>query len=460
MRRRQVVTGFDRHDTPFAQYLSNPTGNNLRVNRLSCGNMDVSNLLSYDTQVERDGQPEIDQATQEQDHQRSHQYSTRYAILTNGQPVVGQGPVGFPLGQATRDNGQDISTVSSHSPGSIGPKNVAFELLFEGATNYRARLPMRVQIFPHDTTESIVTTVKNFYGLYEGTAKGVSFEDDQGHTLIARYENLKNNMVVYVRVIPDYPQNSQPNSQAGSHSPSPISAQRTSRIDESLQMLPPQPAQALSYGQPLSRPASRVARKRSQSPRVGRSRRSTSVQKARSRSGIKSHEESAHANPEEPNSDAINGYSSSDGGAGSVTSSRKARSEQLASAEISLDNIVEGGRRKRAKFESSVSFVTPMTPMVFWFVLLNFMFRNCRCSFHLKYQLPTRFLPSRPRGDQTGKKMRLRSPDPLSATLPIASLSSPLRATDSTRIQMGMLFRMVRSIQCLWLSTHTAYANE
>ena len=46
--------------------------------------------------------------------------------------------------------------------------------------------------------------------------------------------------------------------------------------------------------------------------------------------------------------------SDSDGGpASSVTGSRKA--EPLASADISLDNIVEGGRRKRAKFESSVS---------------------------------------------------------------------------------------------------------
>lgn len=60
---------------------------------------------------------------------------------------------------------------------------------------------------------------------------------------------------------------------------------------------------------------------------------------------------------EEINSDTINGYSSSDGGAGSVTSSRKARSEQLASAEISTTNIVEGNRRKRAKFESSVSLL-------------------------------------------------------------------------------------------------------
>lgn len=44
------------------------------------------------------------------------------------------------------------------------------------------------------------------------------------------------------------------------------------------------------------------------------------------------------------------GYSS--GGEGSVTSSRRSKTEQV-NAEISVDNIVEGGRRKRA-FESSV----------------------------------------------------------------------------------------------------------
>ena len=46
------------------------------------------------------------------------------------------------------------------------------------------------------------------------------------------------------------------------------------------------------------------------------------------------------------------GYSSGDNGGGSVTSSRRSKTE-LVNAEISVDNIVEGGRRQRA-FESSV----------------------------------------------------------------------------------------------------------
>ena len=86
---------------------------------------------------------------------------------------------------------------------------------------------MRVQIYPHDTTESIVTTVKNFYGLYAGPggAKGVSFEDEQGNTLIARYENLRNNMIVYVRVIEEASNTSATYRPPSYHSASPVGQQ-------------------------------------------------------------------------------------------------------------------------------------------------------------------------------------------------------------------------------------------
>lgn len=68
-----------------------------------------------------------------------------------------------------------------------------------------------------------------------------------------------------------------------------------------------------------------------------------------------SQEDSFQGQLNDLNSDTMKGYSSSDGEGGSVSSSRKAKSEQLASADISLNNILEGNRRKRAKFESSVS---------------------------------------------------------------------------------------------------------
>ena len=322
--------------------------------------MDVSNLISHDAPLEvRRQQPNVSPL---QDQQRFHPYPTRHAILTNGQSQHEQSFSSAPTIQTLNHNGHGAGALFEPSPPSPTPKNVTFELLVEGVTNFRARLPMRVQIFPHDTTDSIITTVKNFYGLYEGATTGVSFEDERGNTLIARFENFRNNMVVYVRVISDYSRHS-PHAQYAHNSASPLSPHRVPSLDEPVQMLPPQPAQALGYGRPQSRPASRVAGKRSPSPRNSRIRRSASAQKARSQLGAKSRETSVHGNADDVNSDVINGYSSSDNGAGSATSSRKARSE-LVSAEISVDNIVEGGRRKRAKFESSVCFFAAVTDQI------------------------------------------------------------------------------------------------
>ena len=316
--------------------------------------MDLANLLSHDPPP-RDRPQQATDVTQPEP-QRVHQYPTRHSVMTNSFPPDSHtfhSPLNAPpLSSASH------SASSSYiaSPSTPPPKNVAFELLFNGGTNYRARLPMRVQIFPHDTTDSIVTTVKNFYGLYEGAAKGVSFEDHNGNTLIARYENFRNDMTIYVRVIPDYSQAWQVHGQIPAHAASPISAHRIHSLEEPFQMLPPQPTQALNYGQTVSRPSSRVARKKSISPRPGRNSRSASVQKNRSRNTAMSREDSFQSHLDNLNSDNAKGYTSSDGEGGSVTSSRKARSEQLASAEISLDNILEGNRRKRAKFESSVSY--------------------------------------------------------------------------------------------------------
>ena len=313
--------------------------------------MDVSNLLSNDAPRPYRSQQSGD-ATQ-QDQQRAHQYPTRHSVSasTNGnmQHTMPEPPTGAGYGGTYHDGPRGYDG----SPPGPAPKTVTFELLFDGASNYRARLPLKVQIFPHDTTDSIVTTVKNFYGLYEGTASGFSFEDKYGNILIARYENFRNDMSVNVRVIVDHPQPYYSNGQTPYHSASPRSNHHTPQLGEPFQMPPPN--QGVNYAQPYSRPSSRVARKRSPSPRSARGGRSLSIQKGRSKSGLKSRDNSVHGSFEDPNNDAANGYSSSDNGAGSISGSRKARSEQFASAEISLDNVVEGGRRKRAKFESSVS---------------------------------------------------------------------------------------------------------
>jgi len=222
-------------------------------------------------------------------------------------------------------------------------KLVMFELR---SSEYCARLPMRVRIFPRDPTEDIVTTVKNFYGLYSSptSSKGVSFEDQQGNILIARYENFHDGMTVYVRVIEE------PAPAGGSFSGHSLHGGAAgSQHLLNGDAYPPQASAQL--GQHISRPASRTARCRSPSPNSARGRRSASVStnpKARSRSS-KTRVSGSQGHPD----DSANGYSSGDGAAGSSSGRNK---EHIGNTEISLDNIVEGGRRKRAKFESSVGF--------------------------------------------------------------------------------------------------------
>ncbi|KAH7008107.1 hypothetical protein EDB80DRAFT_428037 [Ilyonectria destructans] len=263
-----------------------------------------------------------------------------------------------PINTAAGGSGASSSGGSASPQQTATPKNVAFELLFLDSPQYRARLPMRVQIYPHDTTDSIVTTVKNFYGLYSGPtgSKGVSFEDEHGNTLIARYENFRNNMVVYVRVIEEPPANPAAFVPHPFH-PGPVSVPGFYAGDGYPGHQPQR------FAQDISRPSSRSSRRRSPSPNTARGRRSvsasTSSKNARSRSA--KNRVSAARSHADNYSDSMNGYSSGDG-AGSSTSGKN--KEQLGNTDISVENIVEGGRRKRAKFESSELplFAPPQMP--------------------------------------------------------------------------------------------------
>lgn len=216
------------------------------------------------------------------------------------------------------------------------PKTINFQLLLSTAGQHRARLPLRIRLGYQDGSDKIVETVKSFYGLYEG--QGVSFEDDTGRSVIADYDSLPNNATIFVRILvqhPDFPLN-----KAAIGCAPAGGSPRKPRLDEPFQMLPPLP---------YTRPNSRTAGKRASSPPSGRLRRDGSVRvppllKTR-RSSLGDGE----------NMEIGNCPSDSDAGSVSVSSSRRAKSDHLASAEISVDNIVEGGRRKRAKFESSVS---------------------------------------------------------------------------------------------------------
>ncbi|CAI7573791.1 unnamed protein product [Penicillium bialowiezense] len=239
----------------------------------------------------------------------------------------------------------DSAVIRDSSLKGPAPKNIAFELLLDENSKVRARIPMRVQIYPHDTTDSIVTTVKNFYGIYDGTPSGVSFEDEHGTTLIARYENLKNNKTVYVRVIPIQ--------SYGDHFYNGFSAEPRKRpsLAEPFQMID---GMAPGLDQP-SRPASRMARKRSTSPSNRSLRSASQHNKPSSRAGNKSRASSIQGvfHDDEDYSDTESAYA------------RRARNEIFASSDISMENILQDGRRKRPKFDSSELplFVPPQVPL-------------------------------------------------------------------------------------------------
>ncbi|KAI1438714.1 hypothetical protein GGR50DRAFT_296935 [Xylaria sp. CBS 124048] len=299
--------------------------------------MDLTSLLTAKSSSSRQPSTNAQPSAGAFHHSPQQTYSTAKLVLDTSKirrasNMASGSPIELNAGASTGSHSGSASPRQA-----APPKHVQFELLFPQSPQYRARLPLRVQIYPHDDTESIISTVKNFYGLYHGVA-GISFEDDRNNTMIARYENFSNNMVVHVRVIEDSPQ------PAGPFNPSAF-----------------QPASMEYSAQPahhVSRPGSRTSRRRSPSPSGNGGRRSTSVstnpagKKSRSRS-TKNHNSNYD--------DSANGYSSGDGAAGSVSSKAK---DQIGNTDISVENIVEGGRRKRAKFESSELplFAPPQMP--------------------------------------------------------------------------------------------------
>ena len=188
------------------------------------------------------------------------------------------------------------------------PKHVNFHLMV--TEDQRGRLPMRVHIWPHDTTQSIMDTIRNFFGLYED--RSLSIEDTHGYTLIAAYNNFTHNMEMNVRVGP------------------PTSPSKTPRLDPPFQMQP-----------------AAVVPNRSVSPQSARGSHRGGSKRSNGKAKV--------ANGSFADGDTNADHSDSDGGNASVTSSRRSKGDFVASADITVENIVEGGRRKRTKFDSSVS---------------------------------------------------------------------------------------------------------
>jgi hypothetical protein len=306
--------------------------------------MDFSNTRHSDIQGAMDGR------------RQSHQQTTRYSG-NSWDAHSNASSHGASHHRPARD-----STGSAAGSGYVRPsptkkeqKHVVFQLIDPEDPRIQARLPMRVMISPHDTTDSIITTVKNFYGLYE---YGVSFENRDGISIIAAFDNFENDMVVYVRTVAQPP--SAHNDRTYPNSPS------KPTLGAAIEMR----ASHHNNAHSPSRTAARSAM-RSRSPHSEYARRSVSAAPARNnRAKSKSKDTSIN--------DDADGYSSDDGANGSVTSSRRSRTEQV-NAEISVNNIVEGGRRQRA-FESSVS--ARMRIFTEHWVLT--LFRNCLYSYHRK----------------------------------------------------------------------------
>jgi hypothetical protein len=235
------------------------------------------------------------------------------------------------VASALFDNTQSHQSIYPDYPASPKRKRVVFKLIVPDSDDSQARLPMVVMVSAHDTTDSIISTVRTFFGIYDGpnTVHGFSFEDQDGNTIISRYENFYDNMSVYVRVRPVSPE----------HSGRPIGS------EEEAQAFIRNGGEIVGSDGTLMTSAdiSEVFSGAS-SPTTGRGRRSMSPRRtylpgSRSQSRKRS----------SVNDDLMSGYTSSD------SSSRRSKPELLASADISLDNIVEGNRRNRAKFDSSVS---------------------------------------------------------------------------------------------------------
>lgn len=203
-------------------------------------------------------------------------------------------------------------------PKSLSPnshcKNVQFRLC-SGVSE-----PKTLHIFPHDTTDSITTTVKNMFGLGREEDSALSFQDPEGRYMILQHENFIDGMVVNIRV---------------EENPHRYSYQ---------------------FRQPLL--DHRASSARSVSPSAARGRRSAS---AGGRS--KSLKRSATSYDLEGGQDCADRYAQDyfhqqppqQFLPENYDEDQRGRVEPLASAEISLVNIVEGSRRKRPKFSSDVS---------------------------------------------------------------------------------------------------------
>jgi len=241
-------------------------------------------------------------------------------------------------------NNGSIRTPQSLSP-STECKNVHFRFCNSE--------PKTLHIYPHDTTDSITTTVKNMFGIKLQDEYGLSFQDPEGRYMILRHENFSDDMTVDIRVEENpasYPQYN------------------------------PQHPQAMFYTGPGLRGSFSCGR--SVSPSAARGRRSASaggrprgMKRQASHRGEEEHYDERYPQGyylQQPPQQFLPEEESE--------SELRSRIEPVASADISLDNIVEGSRRKRPKFSSDVNDSLGFHLRLISVNLRIIFSRSCLCS--------------------------------------------------------------------------------
>lgn len=222
----------------------------------------------------------------------------------------------------------------------MSPSDESKETLFHCSSH--ARIPLRLALRPTLTTADVDTLVRTFFGLNAGDV--ISYvKGDQSFATVGLEECMRTPEFT-VMVTPDLRYQQHP------FAPSQTNARHPS-------------AHISGYG--LTSRAQMVSQyARSISPSSGRGRRSGSANGTNGgRSRSMKRQASGHSHP--PVEELVDDFILDNNVyeqpplllQSTLVDSKGNRVEPVASADISLDNIVEGSRRKRAKFSSAVCII-------------------------------------------------------------------------------------------------------
>ena len=212
--------------------------------------------------------------------------------------------------------------------------------------------PKTFKIRPHDTTDSIMDTVKHLFGLSRQYELGISLEDCHGLSFIPSHENFADGMMVYVRIEDSLPRNFAHRHHSYDLRRSHPAASRSSAYSASSRSVSPQSrgrsssATAL-HGRPrsLKRPAPPPTQAQPAAAQAAAQADDTEPEPwhpADAHWYSLPHQSLLPDDEEEP----------------------RTKAASVASADISLENIVEGSRRKRPKFSADVRIHIPLCDLI------------------------------------------------------------------------------------------------